>query len=324
MTDEASFLTAESLERYFRLGVVSVFQLSAKTQAHLEIDPTSEQLRLFVPAKDGLPEVRNFERIRVDRMEGVGAGSRYRLVFQARGMRFAAYQLIESIVGHLEEGDTFQHAVGESISDLKRLLASRSSLTIEKETGLWGELYIFEYLLRRIGEKAAFETWLGPEGAEHDFAFSDFEAEVKTTRSETRRHMIGSETQLDPSPGRPLYLISIQITLAGAAGHGRTLPRLVSDVRDQLTESSGRFDRVLREVGYDGVDADLYQSKFQLRSVPRAYVIEDSFPSITRAKLKLAIPGCDSISDVSYRLDVTALPPVELPAPLDEFCEVDS
>ncbi len=322
MTDEAAHLTPESLERYFRLGIMSVFQLSVEMDARLEIDPPSDQLRLFVPAKGGLPEVTDFERIRVDRIEGAGATSRYRLIFDANRMHFAAYQLIESIVGYLREGNSFRHAVDESIADMKDLLANRSRLSEEEETGLWGELLLLEHLIERTGEEFAIETWLGPASSEHDFSFGDFEIEVKTTRSETRRHQIGTDTQLECSPERPLYLVSIQATFAGASNQGRTLPQLIAAVRVGLKRSTNRFDAALHDLQYYDNDADLYRTEFQLRTTPRAYLVDDDFPAVTPSRLERAIPRPSLISDVRYRVDVGSLSYVAIPAPLDDFCEV--
>jgi hypothetical protein len=320
--DEAARLTPESLEKYFRLGVTSVFQLSADLEARLEIDPSTEQLRLFVPATGGTPEVTDFERIRVDRLEDLAGKASFRLAFDARGMHYPAYQLIESIVSHLREGDSFRAAVSESIADMEDLLANRSRLSDEQETGLWGEMLLLEHLVGRLGDSIASEVWLGAAGSEHDFSFAGFEAEVKTTRSEARRHHISSDTQLHPSPGRDLYLVSIQATLAGAASGGRTLPKIVEDIRSVLTSSVDRFDAALHDLGYRYEDADLYRTELQLRSTPRAYFVDDDFPSVTRSRIEAVVPNLQLISDLRYQVDVGGLAHAAIPAPLNDFCEI--
>ena len=90
MVDEAVHLNPDSLEEYFRLGVVSVFQLSREVDAQLEVDPLSDELRLFVPAEGGSPAVTNLERVRVDIVEGPEQSRRFRIAFDARGMHYAA------------------------------------------------------------------------------------------------------------------------------------------------------------------------------------------------------------------------------------------
>ncbi len=198
--DEAVHLNPDSLDKYFRLDAVSIFQLSEKVDALLEIDPKSEQLRLFVPAVGGMPDVDGLERVKVDRITRPGGGSRYRIVLDVAGMHYAGYQLIESIVAYLREGSTFTRAVAESIAVMKDLLANRGRLTYDEETGLWGELTLLEELVSGVGEHSAVASWLGPVASEHDFSLGTFEVEVKTTRGEGRRHVIASDTQLQPSP----------------------------------------------------------------------------------------------------------------------------
>ncbi len=321
MLDGAVHLNPDSLEEYFRLGVVSGFQLSREVDARLEVDPISDQLRLFVPAKGSPPEVANLERVRVDIVEGPAESSRFRIIFDARDMHYAAYQLIESIVAYLRDGSSFGHAVLAAIADMKDLLASRGRLTDQEETGLWGELLVLEHTIDRVGETAGVESWLGPAGSEHDFSFPDFEAEVKTTRGEGRRHYIRGDLQLEASPHRPLFLISVQTTLAGAASAGRTLPQLVADIRGRLQTRGTQFEAALHAVGYRDEDADLYETRFQLRSNPRAYAIGAEFPALTRSRINDAVPDPNLISDVNYRVDVGGLAFSPVPSPLDDFCK---
>lgn len=321
MVDEAVHLSPDSLEEYFRLGVVSVFQLSREVDARLEVDPLSDQLRLFVPAKGGPPEVTNLERVRVDVVEGPEQFRRFRIVFDARGMHYAAYQLVESVVANLREGSSFEHAVLASIADMKDLLASRGRLTDQEETGLWGELLILEHIISRAGEEAALESWLGAAASEHDFSFPRFEAEVKTTRAESRRHLIRGDLQLQVSPDRPLFLISIQATLAGAGSTGRTLSQMIVDIRGRLRTRVAHFDAALHALGYREADADLYDTKLQLRSNPRAYAIDADFPAIQMWRLGEVVPNSHLVSDLRYRVDVGNLLFRDVPPPLNDFCE---
>jgi hypothetical protein len=320
--DDAAHLNPDSLEEYFRVAAVSVFQLDRGIDARLEIDPLLDQLRLFVAAEGEPPDVSAFERITVDRVGGPEGNNLFRLVFDARRMHYAAYQLIEAILALMRNASTFSHAVMTSIADMKDLLANRGRLSPEEVVGLWGELLVLEHVINRFDGETAIETWLGPAAGEHDFSFDAFEVEVKTTRGEARRHLIGSESQLEISPERPLFFLSLQVTLAGAAHAGRTLPQIVSDVGANLLKSEARFNAALGRLGYDRSDADLYQMSFQLRSEPRAYLVDDSFPAITRPRLATMIPGSKCISDVRYRIDVGSLPQTSVPSPIDDFCEV--
>lgn len=317
-----SHLTPETVEDYFSAGVAAAFSISGKVDAVLEIDPARQEMRLISTAVGADPDVTAYERITTERIGIIGKhGDWFRLVVDATGMYYEAYILIESIVDQLENGATFRHAVSESLSGLKGLLAGRRRLSDEKEAGLIGELLVLCHAIEHSGEEAAFDAWLGPLAEEHDFGFDGFDAEIKTTRSEKRSHIIGSESQLQPVPGRPLYLVSIQITLAGAAAGGFTLSELIETTRGKLENPRRAFDAALQSLGWADDDADMYRTKFKLRSKPRAFLVNPEFPAITGARLDQVVPKRGFVSAVSYRVDVSHLPFEILPAPFADFSE---
>lgn len=323
LDDEGSHhLSPDSVEEYFRTGVPMAFSLNKQLQARLEIEPDRDEMRLICPALGSDPDVTSYERISFERINILGEGGDwFRLTVDATRMHYEAYVLIESIVDQLGTGVSFRHAVSESLASLKDLLSSRKRLTDEKEAGLIGELLVLRHAVARLGEDGALKAWLGPLSEEHDFGFENFDAEVKTTRSEGRTHQIGSDTQLEPVPGRPLYLVSVQITKAGAAVNGFTLTELIGTTRKMLDRSLRTFDGHLEKVGWRDQDADLYKVRFRERAAPRAYLIDDDFPAITAARLAGIIPQRILVSGVSYRVDATHLPFQVPPAPLDDYCE---
>lgn len=322
MRTKKNHLTPDTVEEYFSAGIAAAFSLSESVDAVLEIDPSNQEMRLISPALGADPDVTSYERITLERIGIVDKpGDWFRLVVDATRMYYEAYVLIESIVDQLENGASFRHAVSESLSGLKNLLAGRRRLSEAKEAGLIGELLVLGHAIQRNGEDAALDAWLGPLAEEHDFGFDDFDVEVKTTRSEARSHIIGSETQLQPTQGRVLYLISIQITLAGAAAGGFTLSELIASIRSELDSSRRVFDMALKGLGWTDADADLYLTKFQLRTTPRSYAVDLEFPAITGLRLDQVVPQRGFVSAVSYRVDVSHLPHEAPPAPLDNFCE---
>lgn len=315
-------LTPDTVEEYFTAGVEAAFVLSEAVGATLEIDPPRDELRLISPALGGDPDVTTYERIGVERINLIGKpGDWFRLTVDATRMHYEGYVLIVSIVDQLESGASFRHAVSESLSGLKGLLTSRRRMTEEKEAGLIGELLVLGHAIDQGGEDLGMQAWLGPMAEEHDFGFEGFDAEVKTTRSEARVHVIGTESQLQSSGARPLFLVSIQITLAGAAHDGFTLPELVEATRAKLERTRRTFDAALERIGWSDGDADLYRTRFQYRSVPRAFLVDDEFPAITAARLDHVVPQRTLVSGVSYRVDVTHLPFAVPSAPLGDFCE---
>lgn len=319
--DHPTHLDPRSVEEYFRLGVRTAFDLRAAPLVRMEIDPVHETIELALPAAGPDPEVTTFERLRFTRFPLQG-DEWFRLTIDARDMHYEAYVLVESVVDQLRAGASFRHAVSEALVSLKDLLSSRNRLTEEKTLGLIGELLVLQHVIGAVGETAAIESWLGPHSEEHDFGFKHFDAEVKTTKSEQRVHVIGSETQLEASPRTPLCLISIQVTRAGIAAQGFTLPILIAEIRSSLDQSRRTFDAALEGLGWRDTDSDLYSVRYQLRSRPRAYLVDDEFPAITSGRLDAVVPKRVNVSAVSYRVNVTDLDPSAIGAPLDDFCEV--
>lgn len=315
-------LTPDTVEEYFRAAAPTAFQLSVKRQVSLEIDPGRQQLRLSCPVEGDVPDVTSFARISIGRSPLAGRnGEWFVLSIDATGIHYEAYALVESIVDQMRSGASFRNAISESLLQLKGLLASRKRMTEEKEAGLIGELLVLKHVILSEGEESALQSWLGPASEEHDFGFAHFDVEVKTTRSEDRVHRIGSETQLEPEPSRPLYLVSVQITLAGEASQGFSLGELVREIRLVLDSSRRKFDSALERVGWVDADNDLYTARFQERSRARGYLVDPDFPAITRSRLDEVIPQRIRVSAVSYLVDVTGLGSDELPAPLADFCE---
>jgi hypothetical protein len=182
-------------------------------------------------------------------------------------------------------------------------------LSEEKQTGLAGELWMLERLFA-FSAGGALDAWTGPRGEAHDFRVGEREFEVKATRTERRVHSISSPTQLVPSPGMELFLLSVQFAGAGAAG-GASLAERVRAARE-LFEPFGRaaeFDSLLlAKYGIGEATAGHYRERVQLRSKPYLVPVTPTFPSLREDDI-LAIPreGMERISDVRYRLDVSGL-----------------
>lgn len=209
-----------------------------------------------------------------------------------------------------ERGDDVLNAIRRAQHVLGQLLIKRALLSQERQVGLIGELYFLHAILRGWG-KAGIDAWVGPAGERHDFRFGDSEIEVKTTTSSARKHRVNGADQLEPSPARVLYLLSIQMELAGMdAGH--TLPERIAATRMLLSDDVqlvNTYDSYLKALGYEGSDAALYAQRYQLRSRPTLVPVDAKFPKITRAELKAALSESllPRIADIEYEVDVNGL-----------------
>jgi hypothetical protein len=220
------------------------------------------------------------------------------------------YSLALSIADHIQvEGVGVARAVQDSLEQWRALLSRASMLSTEEQTGLMGELWMLDRLGRVFGEQAL-TAWTGPKGQAHDFRIGSQEFEIKTTRSERRIHLIGSLSQLLPSPGKSLFLLSLQFAAAGATG-GWSLNDSIVEVRSLFAPLglASTFEEMLRDrygVGED--NRTYYRERLQLRSKPYLVPVDDHLP-VLRSEDILSIPrsGMERISDVRYRLDVGGL-----------------
>jgi hypothetical protein len=202
-------------------------------------------------------------------------------------------------------------AVEAAISSWVALVEKLAILSPERQTGLLGELWTLDRLASSQGWHVALGAWKGPYGEEHDFSLELADIEVKTTVSDRRVHMIGSLTQLLPTVGRPLYVLSLEFTRAGA-GPGQTLteavaatsasvardePSLVTELRARLTLS-----------GWNDDHAPYYRPRWQQRAAAHLVAVDGSCPAIVPATLaSLGAERLARVMQLSYRVDLEGL-----------------
>jgi hypothetical protein len=223
------------------------------------------------------------------------------------------YALLECVCESVVRRDCVpQDAIFNSLRDWQTLLRSALLLTEERQTGLYGELWMVNRLIDSVGPETSVKAWVGPRGQAHDFRLADLEFEVKTTASEVRRHYINGLTQLRPSPDRKLYLISLHLTQAGAIG-GETLPEAAVRVRERLsahTSARAEYDELLdTKLGLRLADYPHYPRRWQMRSAPRFIPVLDGCPRLVPEALAILPPGYEvgRITEATYQINVDGL-----------------
>jgi len=255
-----------------------------------------------------------------EEMEG---GAWFVLTVDARGVHFEAYSLIAAIVDDLVAGRSFHVATARSVAAYRDLLAGRGRLSEEKTVGLIGELLVLKHMLATIGEEVAMTSWVAPGSEEHDFVLEDADVEVKTTLGEKRSHLISTETQLAASLHRPLWLVSIQLTRAGNARDAFSLADVVGRIRTRLHATRDTYVAYLQSQGWRDADAELYRERYRYRTRPAAYLVDDNFPAVTRARIDALVPRPELVGPVSYRIDLSSLTPGTPPSVLAGFTGSD-
>ena len=315
---DVAHLTAESLDTYMAAGVPTTHVLSDSPRYELELDPAAQRYRLMTPVDGHEPAVAGYRRVSVETFS-TEDGPWFQLEIDARDLHHEAYGMVVSIVSAVRGGATFATAVETVLERMRAVLASRRRLSPDQEIGLLGELLVVRHLLATCDGADVIDWWLGLLGEQHDLGLPDFDVEVKTTSAERRVHVVHGERQMEATPGRPLWLLSIQVTRAGGA-RGLGLPELVGDLRRRVPHTHRESLAVhLHGVGWREEDADLYPDRYILRSTPAAFEVDDDFPAITPARLSGVVPHLELISDLQYRLDLSARTPGDPGEPLATF-----
>ena len=203
-------------------------------------------------------------------------------------------------------------AVDEAWSKWGQLIERESSLSQEKQIGLIGELWFLERLAMRHGWDFALDAWHKSSVSEHDFSLRSTDIEVKTTINELRTHMIGSLTQLQPSHGRELFLLSIQITSASMmATNSFSLASRVQLIENLIKSNVSNLEAFklrLEKVGWQESHMNFYDSTYVLRNRSRFVEVDNNCPRIIDSTLiGLTDELRARIGSVSYRIDVTGL-----------------
>lgn len=217
---------------------------------------------------------------------------------------FASF--VDDVLDEFENAASDKSASGIAIVVLKkwrRLFATRgpSILRDKPLVGLAAELRVLESVVEARGA-GALDSWIGPDGADHDFVLENCSIEVKATLKKTGLEVeINGVGQLEPTAEGPLYLAASRATFTpnGSA----TLPGLVDALLERGVDGA-ELTRKLEAVGYHHSRADEYAKRRVEFVEERFFKVVENFPRIDRSTLA-EISQADRIRRVSYLLDLT-------------------
>ncbi len=190
---------------------------------------------------------------------------------------------------------------------------SHRPLSLESQTGLFGELRMLQtLLLSRLGT-ASLDTWQGPVRAAQDFHIGAGAIEVKSTTQVAKfLARINSIEQLD-SDRFPSFLAAFRFEEDPA---GTSLTELVAELRAAFAEAGLHrgFDALLMVMGYLDEHAPVYSRLLVTKQV-RVFPVNGEMPRLERGKLPAAIRTAVYVLD----LDGMEIEPLELPQLLNAF-----
>jgi hypothetical protein len=222
------------------------------------------------------------------------------------------YILLGEIVALvINEGIHPLSAFRQCLDRWQSLLRGLTLMTEEQQLGLLGELWTLERLIPTTGF-ATLDTWTGHERESHDFRLGHNEIEVKVTRNAKRIHLIHGLGQLQPSVGRKLFLLSLQVASAGP-GSGFSLPERIHSLLqafERWPDSRQRFLKILEDCHrFFIADERHYPRRWQLRTKPTLVPVVDGCPRLVPDALNTIPPAyfVGRISGVSYFVDIDGL-----------------
>ena len=316
--DHDRHLSWPNLLTYLEAGAPAAVPIGGSADLSLIIEPAKNRVAVRGPWPVGsdVPNLDTYRHI------GIQAGTDASVDWvefsvTGRSILREAYPLLVAVADYVQlEGADMGLAIGRAIASHQEVLSALGRLSDHQELGLHGELLVLDHLIGSIGEHDAIRSWRGPTGGEHDFTLGASDLEVKTTLSEERSHRISSLTQLEPSSGRALWLVSVQLTTTGTSG--KTLSELIAHTMDRFSDLSNRklYSDRLSTVGWDSGLAHLYTRRYTYRGKTLTFEINSDFPTITASRLHSSGFAIERFSNVTYILHTMGLPseppPVEL------------
>lgn len=176
-------------------------------------------------------------------------------------------------------------------------------LPLSVQIGLYGELFLLRrILLANAGSNVSIvKCWVGPEGANQDFHFSNCAIEVKTTHGKNHQKVhIASEQQLDTSNGIPLFLYHLSVD--NRLNSGETLNDCVCDLQRILSNDLSALSILkhhLATIGYFDIHHSIYSTMGYTIRNERAFKIEGNFPRIVESMLP------SGVGDLQYSIIIS-------------------
>lgn len=301
-------LSLDGFSEYLAAGAPSALKIEGEPIVYISVDPAVPRLTLRTPlGKQAMPDLSGYEHL--------SALSVYWNDGQWCELRLDgeivedAYPVFCSIADRIQlRAMNFGSAVVDALGTLRELLSGKGRLTQEQEIGLYGELLVLGSLLDTMPASDALASWRGPEAEEHDFTLDADDVEVKCTTCEDRAHWISGFHQLEPTVGRRLWLLSVQLTAVGPSGI--SLAELIEDTRSRFSDPAHvrELDEKLALLNWREDAAGSYGRRYRLRSLPHLFLVDDTFPALTPARLERAELAHERLRQVRYEINLEGLP----------------
>jgi hypothetical protein len=308
MTGDARYLSEAALDEFMGSSSTTAVRISGVPEVQLVFSPGKNCGVALRVEWDGTatPDLSDYEHLSASVVR-TGDRAWAELLIDDPDVLRRALPVLWRITDRIQLDQLgFAAAVVATLDDFRELLEGASGLSPEREVGLFGELLVLDCLITAIGASEAVVAWRGPNGDEHDFDLGGGDLEVKSTTSEKRIHWIGSLSQLEPTPGRTLWLLSVQLTTGSS--EAVSIAELIEKLRSRVI-GVGRdaFEKKLHAAGWRDKYFTKTRRRFRLRSTPLLLPVNNEFPAITQGRITAAGIPLSRLRDIRYSIDVAGL-----------------
>lgn len=308
MTNNARYLSESGLDEFMRSRTTAAVRIRGVPETQLVFLPGADSGVAVRVAWDGaaVPDLAEYEHLSADVVR-TGDQAWAELLIDDPDVFRRAISAVWRIVDRIQlEQIDFATAVVATLADFRELLEGAPGLSSDREVGLYGELTVVDCLVSAVGGAQAVAAWRGPDGAVHDFDLGLGDLEVKSTTLEKRIHWIGSLSQLEPTPGRPLWLLSVQ--LVTGPDESTTIAELIAKLRSRLAGADlDAFEKKLHVAGWRDRFSARGRRRFRLRSTPLLLPVAAEFPALTQDRVAAAGMPLSRLREIAYSIDVTGL-----------------
>ena len=308
MTQDSRYLTDAALDEFIASGPKTAFRIPGVPEVRLVFLPGADGGVALRVAWDGgaVPDLSEYEHLSASVVND-GEQAWAELLVDDPDVFRRALPVVWRIADRIQLGQvSFAQAVIVTLADFRGLLESAPALSAQREVGLFGELTVLDCLVSALGGPGAIAAWRGPNGDEHDFDLGGGDLEVKSTISEKRVHWVGSLSQLEPTPGRALWVLSMQLTTG--LGDALTVADLIGKLRSRLVGAElAAFEKKLYSAGWREKYRATIRRRFKMRSTPLLLPVDAEFPALTQKRVAAAGMPLARLREIAYSIDVTGL-----------------
>lgn len=267
----------------------------------------------------------NFEEVNLPRAELLPSGKGFLVEFvEIEGDKWIALTrsesgspdlyiaMLENIFRFMEvraslKGNNLLHSFLDKVAAWQEFMKKgHKTLTLESQTGLFGELSFLKQLLDLGLKEDAIKTWDGPMSGLQDFHIGFGAVEIKSTVSQDGfMAKIGSLEQLSDSTYKPLYLVGKKLVLSPS---GISLPALVDEIREALQFDENLlsdFENRLLSSGYLDSYASAYDRQLMVEK-SLLFEVDEDFPRLTPQSVN------PLVKSARYEIEISTLPARQL------------